>query len=34
MAVVFVFRYLPETQGLPVEEVVRKFEDEAANARR
>jgi sugar porter (SP) family MFS transporter len=34
MAVIFVVRYLPETKGLSVEEVVSQFETEAANARR
>jgi uncharacterized membrane protein len=32
MAIVFVYRFLPETKGLSVEEVVRTFEREAESS--
>jgi MFS transporter, SP family, arabinose:H+ symporter len=34
VAIVFVFRYLPETKGLSVEEIVQEFEREAQGSSR
>lgn len=30
LAIAFVSRFLPETKGLPVEEIIKLFEDKAA----
>jgi hypothetical protein len=32
LAIVFVYRFLPETKGLPVEEIVRVFERQKGTA--